>query len=152
MKFRDIAVVKVIKLVSDAFVNICQSLIYYQTIKVYLCNHLTIGIKYLKRQNTVFPHPVGIVLGTKVRIGKNCVIYQNVTVGTKETKNFAVAPYPTIEDNVTIFANSIIFGDVTIGANSIIGAGSVVFTSVPPNSIVAGNPAKIIKQLSSQPA
>lgn len=146
MKFKDMAAIKAIKLVFNAFIDVYHSLIYYRTIKVYLCNHLTIGIKYLKHQNTSFPHPVGIVLGMKVRLGKNCVIYQNVTVGTKETKNFMVAPYPTIEDNVTIFANSVIFGDVTIGANSIIGAGSVVFTDIPRNSVVAGNPAKVIKQ------
>lgn len=147
MGFRDMAAVKAIKLLSDAFINTYHSLVYYRTIKIYLCNHLTIGIKYLKGQNTVFPHPVGIVLGMKVRIGRNCVIYQNVTVGTKETKNFTVAPYPTIEDNVTIFANSVIFGNITIGENSIIGAGSVVFTDVPRNSIVAGNPARVVKQL-----
>jgi serine O-acetyltransferase len=139
------AIIKALKLFFDFIRDTIYSLIYFKTFKVYFCNHLTIGIKYLKEQNTLFPHPVGIVLGKKVRVGKNCIIYQNVTIGTKETKNFLIAPYPVVEDNVTIFANSVIFGDITIGTNSVIGAGSVVFESVPANCIVAGNPAKIIR-------
>lgn len=124
--------------------NIALSLFYYKSIKVYLSNHLTVGLKYLKQQNVKFPHPVGIVIGRNVKIGKDCIIYQNVTIGTKETKNFMNAPYPTLGNNVTIFANSVIFGDITIGHNSVIGAGSVVFSNIPPNSIVVGNPGKII--------
>ncbi|WP_460954215.1 serine O-acetyltransferase [Spirosoma litoris] len=73
------------------------------------------------------------------------MIYQNVTIGTKETFDYINAPYPKIGDNVVIYANSVIFGDIAIGSNSIIGAGSVVFINVLPNSIVVGNPARIIK-------
>lgn len=49
-----------------------------------------------------------------------------------------------IMDNVFIGGHSIIVGDVRIGPNVIIGAGSVVTKDVPPNSIVAGNPARVI--------
>ena len=86
----------------------------------------------------LFPHPVGIVIGQGVNIGKNCTIYQNVTIGSKNGK------YPKIGNNVIIYANSVVVGDITIGDNSIIGAGSVVLKSFPSNSIIAGNPAKII--------
>lgn len=122
-----------------------QSIIYYKTFRLYFCNQLTIGIKYLDTQKVNFPHPVGIVIGEKVKIGKNCTIFQNVTIGAKDTVGYKSAKYPILEDNVTVFANSIIFGDVTIGENSIIGCGSVVFKSIPPNSVVAGNPAVIKK-------
>lgn len=50
-----------------------------------------------------------------------------------------------IHDNVWIGRNSIICKGVTIGENSIIAAGSVVTKDVPANSIVAGNPAKVVK-------
>lgn len=53
----------------------------------------------------------------------------------------------TIGDNVFIGMNSIILKDVTIGDNVIIGAGSIVTKDVPPNSVVAGNPAKVISTL-----
>lgn len=49
-----------------------------------------------------------------------------------------------IEDNCFIGARSIILPDVTIGSNSVVGAGSVVTKSVPPNSVVAGDPARHI--------
>jgi acetyltransferase-like isoleucine patch superfamily enzyme len=52
-----------------------------------------------------------------------------------------------IEDGVFIGARSIIIKGVTIGRGSVVGAGSVVSCDVPPQVIVAGNPAKILKEL-----
>ena len=52
-----------------------------------------------------------------------------------------------IEDNVWIGMNAVILKGVTIGENSIVAAGSVVSKSVPPNVVVAGNPAVIVKHL-----
>ena len=52
-----------------------------------------------------------------------------------------------IEENVWIGTNAIILPGVKIGKNSIIGGGAVVTKDVPENVIVAGNPAKIIKEL-----
>jgi acetyltransferase-like isoleucine patch superfamily enzyme len=52
-----------------------------------------------------------------------------------------------IEDNVFIGAHVIILKGVTIGENSIVGAGSVVTKSIPPNQIWAGNPAKFIRNV-----
>jgi maltose O-acetyltransferase len=53
----------------------------------------------------------------------------------------------TLENNVFLGANVIILKGVTIGENSVVGANSVVINDVPKNTIVAGNPAKIIKSL-----
>ena len=52
-----------------------------------------------------------------------------------------------LEDNVWIGDSAIVCKGVTIGKNSIIGAGAVVTKNVPPNSIFAGNPAKLVKSL-----
>jgi len=52
-----------------------------------------------------------------------------------------------IEDNVWIGEGVSILSNVRIGENSIIGANSVITKSIPENSVVAGNPAKIIKQI-----
>ena len=53
----------------------------------------------------------------------------------------------TVSDKVSIGTRSTILGGIHIGENSIIGAGSVVTNDVPPNVIVAGNPAKILRKL-----
>ncbi len=59
-------------------------------------------------------------------------------------------PLPiTIEDEVWVGARCIITKGVTIGKGSIIGAGSVVTKSIPPYSLAAGNPAKVIKKIQS---
>jgi serine acetyltransferase len=76
-------------------------------------------------------------------MGYDCIIYQNVTIGTKDTTNYLFANYPVIGDNVTIYPNAVIIGNISIGDNSIIGAGSIVNSDIPPNSIAYGNPAKI---------
>jgi maltose O-acetyltransferase len=52
-----------------------------------------------------------------------------------------------IEDNVWIGARAIVMAGVTVGTGSCVGAGSVVTTDVPPRTLVAGNPARIIREL-----
>jgi serine acetyltransferase len=132
-----------IRLFLISFYNIILSLYCYKTVKIYLSNHLTIGILNLYKKRTKFPHPVGVVIGFKVNMGYDCIIYQNVTIGTKDTTNYLFANYPVIGDNVTIYPNAVIIGNISIGDNSIIGAGSIVNSDIPPNSIAYGNPAKI---------
>ena len=59
-----------------------------------------------------------------------------------------VAPV-TIEDGVQISRNCMILKGVTIGARSVIGAGSVVRSDIPPDSIVMGNPARVVKKMTA---
>lgn len=97
------------------------------------------------KNNTRFPHPVGIVIGNHVKFGKNCIIYQNVTIGTKTNDQFDDEnSFPQIGDNVVIYAGAVICGSVKIGDNAVIGANSTVLHDVEANSIYAGNPARKI--------
>lgn len=75
-------------------------------------------------------------------IGKNCWVNQCVTIGYTNASDC-----PTIGDNVTIYCGAKVLGNVTIGDNSVIAANAVVVKDVPPNVVVGGVPAKIIKHI-----
>lgn len=91
------------------------------------------------------PHYGGIVINGNVSIGKNCTIRPFVVIGNK--RSGANSDVPVIGDNVEIGSNVVIIGKVRIGNNVVIGAGSVVINDVPDNTIVAGNPARILKTI-----
>lgn len=82
-----------------------------------------------------------IVPSTKV--GVNCTILPNVLLGKKHPGDCRIE----IGDNCYISTNVTILGPVKIGDNVIIGAGAVVVSDIPDNTVVAGVPAKIIKRI-----
>lgn len=90
-----------------------------------------------------------------IRFHNNVVVAADVTFVTHDViyimmRNMGVQPVAQhmdcieVMDNVFIGLGSIIMPGVRIGSNSIVAAGSIVTKDVPPNSIVGGNPAKII--------
>ena len=82
-------------------------------------------------------HGVGIVIHQSTRIGRNSIIYQNVTIGSGNG--------PQIGENCIIGAGACVLGDITIGNNVNIGANAVVLKDVPDNCTVVGIPGRIIK-------
>lgn len=93
----------------------------------------------------IIHHGQGLVINSETIIGKNCLLRHNTTIGCK-VENNKPGKSPIIEDNVDIGSNSVILGDIVIGSNSNIGAGSVVTKNVKKNTIVAGNPAKVLNK------
>ncbi len=93
----------------------------------------------------VLNHPYGTIINAK-KIGDNFTCCQLTTIGNKvHGRNDLI---PTIGNNVSLGSSVTIIGDITIGDNVVVGAGSVVVKDVPSNVVVAGNPARIVKQLS----
>jgi serine O-acetyltransferase len=76
------------------------------------------------------------------KMGANCWINQHVSIGHKLPNEKP----PIIGDNVRITSGAKIYGQITIGDNVTIGANAVVVKDVPPNCVVVGVPAKIIKR------
>lgn len=83
-----------------------------------------------------------VVIGNHVSISRGVMILSHI--GWQPSKEGELT---TIEDNVILFVNAVIFPGVRIGKNSIVGAGSVVMKDVPPNVIVIGNPARVVQHL-----
>ena len=105
-------------------------------------NHSGIGI------NSRIQGP--LVIGNHVMIGPNLSIYTNDHAHRNTNipmtqQGFTEKKQVTIEDDVWIGVNVIILKGVTIGTGSIIAAGSVITKNIPPYSVAAGNPARVIK-------
>lgn len=87
-------------------------------------------------------HGMGVVIGETTQIGKNCTIYQGVTLGGVSLKK--EKRHPSLEDNVVVGVGARVLGPHIIGAGSRIGASSVVISDVPPGCTVVGVPARIV--------
>lgn len=96
---------------------------------------------------------VRISSASEISIGQGCMMASNVYITDSDwhdTYNriaMGEALPVRIEENVWIGDSAIVCKGVTVGKNSIVGAGAVVTKTIPPNTISAGNPAKIVKTL-----
>ena len=86
-----------------------------------------------------------IVINGKAKIGSNCNITHNVTIG--QTNRGKKKGYPTIGDSVWIGTGSVIVGNIVIGSNVLIAPNSFVNLDIPDHSIVIGNPARVIPKM-----
>ncbi len=91
----------------------------------------------------LLPHPNGVVIHHDVCIGPNCLIFQQVTIGTRRGDGV-----PQIGGHVDVGAGAKILGPVKVGAHAVIGANAVVVKDVPDNCIAVGIPA-IVKALNN---
>ena len=102
-------------------------------------------------KNFFIDHGTGVVIGETSIIGNNVKIYQGVTLGAlsfpKDERGRIIKSgkrHPTIEDNVTIYAEATILGDVVIGKGAIVGGNVWIKESVPPGVTVATASADLI--------
>jgi len=101
--------------------------------------------------NSVLSCHTSITIGRGTLIGAECLIIDSDFHGLPLGKGLPTQSAPVVVGKqVFIGARSMILKGVTVGDGAIIGAGSVVTTAVPPNTLVAGNPARIIRNWSSE--
>ncbi len=126
----------------------------YSVIESYACINNAVGDVMIGDHTRIGLH--NTIIGP-VEIGSHVNLAQGITV-TALNHNFddtekrideqGVSTNPvTIEDDVWVGANAVILPGVTIGNHCVVAAGAVVTKDVPPHSLVAGVPAKVIKQI-----
>ena len=126
----------------------------YSVIESFACINNAVGDVIIGNHTRIGLH--NTIIGP-VKIGNNVNLAQGITV-TALNHNFSdsnkrideqgVSTSPVIiEDDVWIGANAVVLPGVTIGNHCVVAAGAVVTKDVPPHSLVAGVPAKVIKQI-----
>lgn len=113
--------------------------IWYGTVVRADSDRVTIGERTNLQDNTV----------VHVDEGKPCTIGNDVTIGHR-----AIVHGCTIEDGCLIGMGAVVMNDAVIGEHSLVAAGALVLegTRVPPNSLVMGAPAKVVRQLDEEQA
>lgn len=88
------------------------------------------------------------VLGGRATVGKNCHIGAGaVLAGVIEPPS---AQPVIVEDGVVVGANAVVLEGVRVGKGAVVAAGAIVTSDVPPNTVVAGTPARVIKEIDDQ--
>lgn len=104
------------------------------------CKYFTIPYSTQVGKGMLAFHPFSTILNAE-SIGDNFSCGHNTTIGATSKGR------PIIGNNVALGVGSIIIGKIKIGNNVVIGAGSVVVKDIPDNVVVAGNPARVIRNL-----
>lgn len=109
---------------------------------------MKLGRNVFVNQNCTFYDLGGLEIGDDVMIGPNVsLITSGHPVEPSRRRDGVVAKPIVIERNVWIGAGATIIGGVTIGENAVVAAAAVVTRDVPPNTLVGGNPAKVIRSI-----
>lgn len=92
------------------------------------------------------PHPFGVVLGDRVRLGRNVMLYHHVTLGTSRAPRVGdderIYRVPSLGDDVVVHSGAVIAGGVVVGDGATIGANVFVDEDVPAGTVVRRSPER----------
>jgi acetyltransferase-like isoleucine patch superfamily enzyme len=113
-------------------------------------DEIRIGRNVFINQNCTLYDLGGLDIADDVMIGPNVsIITASHPLEPSKRRNVTIGKPIVIEKNVWIATGAVIIGGVTLGENSVVAAGSVVTKNVPPNTLVGGNPARVIRSISN---
>lgn len=113
--------------------------------------NIRVGERVFINQNCTFYALADIVIGDDVMIGPNVsLLTSEHPVAPSQRRACLLGKPIVIEKGVWIAAGATIIGGVTVGENSVVAAGSVVTRDVPANTLVGGNPAKVLRSIEGQ--
>jgi len=92
---------------------------------------------------TFIDHGSGVVIGETAELGRDCTLYQGVTLGG--TGKHVGKRHPTLGDHVLVGCGAKVLGPLKIGDNAKIAAGAVVLHDIPANSTAVGVPARVVR-------
>ena len=111
-------------------------------------DEIRVGRNVFVNQNCTFYDLGGLDIADDVMIGPNVsIITAGHPLGPSQRRTATIGRPIVIERNVWIAAGATIVGGVTVGENSVVAAGSVVTRNVPANTLVAGNPARVVRSI-----
>jgi acetyltransferase-like isoleucine patch superfamily enzyme len=115
-------------------------------------NHLEMGVNSFINYDCIMLNNAMVKLGDNVLVGPKVSFYTAMhPIDAKQREQWLVYAKPiTVEDNVWIGGSATILGGVIIGKNAIVGAGAVVTKDVEPNTIVVGNPARVLRKITAE--
>lgn len=115
-------------------------------------NHLEMGVNSFINYDCIMLNNAMVKLGDNVLVGPKVSFYTAMhPIDAKQREQWLVYAKPiTVENNVWIGGSATILGGVTIGKNAIVGAGAVVTKDVEPNTIVVGNPARVLRKITAE--
>ena len=114
--------------------------------------NIEVGNNFFANYNLTILDVGKVVIGDNVQIAPNVSIYTAGHPIHPDSRNsgYEYGIPITIGDNVWIGGNAVILPGVTIGSGVVIGAGSVVAKSIPDNVIAAGNPCRVIREITEE--
>lgn len=114
--------------------------------------NISIGNDFYGNLDMVILDGATVSIGNHVYIGPKCGLYAtNHAIDAEERRNNGVRSAPiSIGDNVWLGGNVSVLPGVTIGEGTVIGAGSVVTKDIPSNVIAAGNPCRVLRQITEE--
>lgn len=143
---------EIVRLERTLFGKAGQNLYVNPPINVDYGCHITIGDNFYANMDCIFLDVNRVTIGNNVMVGPRVGFYTagHPIVADIRIEDLEFGSPIVVEDNVWIGGSAVILPGVTIGKNAIVGAGAVVTKDVPANSIVGGNPAKVIRMINDQ--